>query len=74
MKYLGAGEAAPSLCVRTCRPDPRLVKEIRDHLRGMPDVREERVRHLRDNIATYAIASEEIAHKMIGRAIGDQLR
>ena len=75
MRYLGAGDdAAPSSCVGNITADPRLVEEIKQHLRGMPDVRKERVRHLRRNIDTYTVGSERIAAKMIGRALGDQLR
>lgn len=75
MRYLGAGNDA-ALSASMARPsaDPLLLAQVRAHLRGLPDIREERVRQLRGAIAVYNVAADEIAHKMIGRAIGDQLR
>lgn len=75
IQYLGAGgDAAPSSCPERRPPDPALIEAITEHLRSMPDVRVEYVRRLRANIDRYNIAAEEIARKIIGRAIGDQLR
>jgi len=75
IKYLGAADkTAPSVCGGHALIDPRLVEEVKRHLGGLPDVREERVRYLRANLDVYDVPPEAIAQKIIGRAFGDQLR
>jgi len=75
IKYLGAADdTAPSVYGRHDLVDPRLVEEVKRHLRDLPDVREERVRFLRANLHVYDVPPEAIAQKIIGRAFGDQLR
>lgn len=75
IKYLGAADhPAPHAYGEHALVDPRLVEEVKRHLRGLPDVREERVRFLRANLRAYDVPPEAIAQKIIGRAFGDQLR
>lgn len=75
IRYLGAADnAASSRCGAPCLVDPRLVDEVKRHLSSMPDVREARVRVLKANLQSYDVPPDAIAHKIIGRAIGDQLR
>ncbi len=77
IRYLiEGGAAAPVSSPRriSLQQDTVFVDSVIQHLAALPEVREERVRHLRANLAHYDVAPEEIAQKMIGRAIGDQLR
>lgn len=75
IQYLAeGGHAAPSALSGLGPVDPALMEAVRCHLRGVPDVREERVRHLRAALVGYHIAAEAVADKIIGRAIGDRLR
>jgi hypothetical protein len=55
---------------------PKVVQTLLDALNSMPATRGNRVDDVKDKVqdATYPVASEEIAAKIIGRAISDKVR
>lgn len=55
---------------------PKVVQTLLDALDRMPSTRGERVEDVKDKVIdqTYPVASEQIAAKIIGRAISDKVR
>jgi negative regulator of flagellin synthesis FlgM len=56
-------------------PEARQIQEVKKLLDSLPDIREEKVAEIREQIenGTYSVDSEKIAFKMIREAILDEL-
>jgi hypothetical protein len=52
---------------------PEQLVQIKEHLQGLPEVRQDVVDRIRSQMCTYELDPREIADKMVGRAIADSL-
>lgn len=55
--------------------DAALLQKARDAAKELPDIREDRVREIKDAIARgeYAVSAGDVAEKMAGRSLVDDL-
>ncbi|MBE0416467.1 MAG: flagellar biosynthesis anti-sigma factor FlgM [Coriobacteriia bacterium] len=51
-----------------------LLKRVREVLDTLPETRDERVSEAKDRMETHPPSAEEVAAKIIGRAISDSVR
>jgi len=57
-----------------CEVPEQLLKRVRETLEALPETRDERVSEARDRLSADPPSADEIAAKIIGRAISDSLR
>lgn len=52
------------------------LAKIRDIVKAMPDIREDRVRDLKQQVqaGTYEVGADEVADKMMGRLLTDRVK
>jgi len=55
-------------------PGPELLELVRESLRGVPEVRIDRIEHARALIQGELPSASDLAEKLIGRVISDSIR
>lgn len=57
-----------------CEVPDQLLKRVHETLEALPETRDERVLEARERLRAHPPSADEIAAKIIGRAISDSLR